>query len=255
MDDIRDTQKDIQKHDPLSRFFDKQTIRTNPFGANQSGDLAYRRAERIVAALYLVTNHISPEELLRTQIRIEALRILEQILAARNEMRGADSIKISSCRTSIRYIISLVRMLTVSGLLSLQNGTVVVEGLDDLGSLLANSSNAALSESVVLSRESLTDIHGGIVKDVRDTREVKDRSIKDASNMSDKTTFSGELDSREKGIIGVLRVGGELGIKDISSNLPEYSEKMIQRDLAKLVAAGRVKKIGLKRWSRYSIAL
>jgi DNA-binding HxlR family transcriptional regulator len=50
----------------------------------------------------------------------------------------------------------------------------------------------------------------------------------------------------------VLRSQGELGIKDVVSNLPEYSEKMIQRELAELVAAGRVKKTGLKRWSRYT---
>jgi hypothetical protein len=51
----------------------------------------------------------------------------------------------------------------------------------------------------------------------------------------------------------ILRVGGALGIKDIAANLPEYREKMIQRELLDLAAKGRIRKIGLKRWSKYSL--
>ena len=69
-----DGKTDIQKSNPLVRFFDKQTVRTNPFGANQSADRAYRRAERLVAALFLVTNHISADEPIRVSIRSGALR-------------------------------------------------------------------------------------------------------------------------------------------------------------------------------------
>jgi DNA-binding HxlR family transcriptional regulator len=36
-------------------------------------------------------------------------------------------------------------------------------------------------------------------------------------------------------------------------NLPEFSEKMIQRELAALVQEGVVMKQGEKRWSRYSL--
>lgn len=52
----------------------------------------------------------------------------------------------------------------------------------------------------------------------------------------------------------ILKFGGILGIKDIASNLPQYSEKMIQRELASLVQKGFVQKTGAKRWSRYQVA-
>ena len=51
----------------------------------------------------------------------------------------------------------------------------------------------------------------------------------------------------------ILRLGGTLGIKDISANLPQYSEKMIQRELADLVLANKINKTGEKRWSRYQV--
>lgn len=245
----------IEKLSPLSRFFDKHSLRTNPFGDNQSADRAYRRAERIVAALYLVTNHVSPEEPLRTSIRAAGLHILENVLSMRNEMRAVDSSRLNDCRVSVRHLITLVRTLAVSGLLSIQNTNTVIEGLDELGNFLGTSQNSPLSESISLSRESLLDIHESSIKDIKDSKNIKDKlNVKNVENMSDTAAGGAKLNVREQSIIGILRAGGELGIKDISSNLPEYSEKMIQRHLVGLVATGRVKKTGLKRWSRYSLA-
>lgn len=249
-----DEEKDIQKIGPLSRFFDKHSLRTNPFGGNQSAGRAYRRAERIVAALYLVTNHIDPTEPIRVSVRSKALDMLDSILALRDEMRSIDSAYLKNSRALIRHLISLVRVLAVSGFLSIQNTNAVIDGLDELGNFLSVSQSSPLSENVSISHEDLLDVERDHIKDIKDIRPVKDRTIvKDVINMSVTPAGSSELSVREQGIVGILRSGGELGIRDISSNLPEYSEKMIQRDLVRLVAAGRVKKTGLKRWSRYSI--
>lgn len=250
-----DDKRDIQKSNPLFRFFDTNAIRTNPFGANQSADRAYRRAERIVAALYLVTNHISPTESIRIATRTAALRLLRDMLSLRDEMRAVDSNTVMACRASIRHLISLVRMLAVSGFLSMQNTDAVIEGLDELGNFIVTVANSPLSESTVLSRDGFLDIHKHILKDVKDTRIIKDDIMqKDITDVSDMSVHNGSLHVREEGILALLKIGGTLGIRDISANLPEYSPKMIQRHLLTLVAAGRVKKTGLKRWSRYSVA-
>ncbi len=240
-----DDKRDIQKSNPLLRFFDKHAVRTNPFGGNQSADRAYRRAERLVAALYLVTNHIPASESIRVSVRAAALLTLENVLALRHEMR-TDSQSVLASRASIRYLISLVRMLAVGGFVSIQNTNTMIEGLDELGNFLNVSQNSPLSENFSFSPDGLLDVREGPVKDktsVKDIHEVSDK-------MSNKT---GHV--REESIISVLRTGGELGIRDICSNLPEYSEKMIQRDLVKLIKVGRVKKTGLKRWSRYAVSI
>lgn len=246
-----DDKKDIQKSNPLLRFFDKHAVRTHPFGANQSADRAYKRAERLVAALYLVTNHISPSESIRVSVRAGALSMLENILAVRNEMR-ADSQKVEACRASIRHQISLVRMLAVAGFLSIQNTNTMVESLDELGNFLQVSQHSPLSETFSFSQESILDIREGSLKDafvIKDNLTVKDMTV-----LSDTVSDTKRVQVREESIVAVLRSGGELGIRDIASHLPEYSEKMIQRHLVDLVGVGRVKKTGLKRWSRYSVA-
>lgn len=251
MDDKKDIQRDVQKSNPLYRFFDKHAVRINPFGTNHNADRAYRRAERLVAALYLVTNHISPSESIRVAVRAGALVILENVLALRNEMRS-ESQNVAACRASIRYLISLVRMLAVAGFLSTQNTNTMIEGLDELGNFLNTSQNSPLSDPFSFSNETLADIREGPIKDMGD---VKDRiTIKDIKNMSDITSSSKVSYVREESIMAILRSGGELGLRDIASNLPEYSEKMIQRHLVDLIGRGMVKKTGLKRWSRYSVA-
>jgi hypothetical protein len=147
-------------------------------------------------------------------------------------------------------------MLAVSGLVSSQNVQTMIDALDELGNFVNISKRSPLSEGIVFSKEDLLDIGQPIreVKDIRDTSIVRDRNIiRDTHDMSLRSREVSDLNVREQGIIEILRSRGQLGIRDIASNLPEYSEKMIQRGLASLVSEGKVKKLGSKRWSRYSI--
>ena len=120
MDNIKD-----ENNGPVSRFFEKESIRTNPFGRNQSAERLYRRAERVVTGLYLVTNHIPPSEPLKAAVRSGALSILQKILRMRDEMRATNSAAASEFRAGTRSLISLVRILSVAGFLSTQNSTSV----------------------------------------------------------------------------------------------------------------------------------
>lgn len=260
MDEI----KDIQRTDSVSRFIDQHNVRTNPFGENRAAERAYKRVERIAAGLYMLTNHISKDEPIRSHVRSTASLILSDTLRLKDEMRSAQSNFVSELQGKIRYLISLVRIMTVSGFVSQQNASVVVEALDELGNFIMASQRSILSENVTLTREDLTDVRATSFKapvqrsrnDSSDIKEIKD-TIRDGSNVSMSKTQKdsiGELSVRVQSILEILKVGGSLGIKDITANLPEYSEKMIQRELLDLVSKGAVKKVGLKRWSRYSIA-
>lgn len=259
MDEI----KDVQKTDSISRFIDGHAVRTNPFGDNKAGDRAYRRAERITAAIHLLTNHIDADEPVCNSIRTGGVELLQHMLELRSEMRSSQSSVFTAVQSKIRHLISLVRILTVSGYVSIQNATTMVEALDELGNFLTASQRSMLSESVSLSREDLLDVRTTAsksttraVKDIRDTISIKDvDSGNDSSKSSVKSgDTNGPASVRSQSIYETLQSGGVMGIKDICANLPEYSEKMIQRELAEMVESGKVRKSGLKRWSRYSVA-
>lgn len=252
MDDI----KDVAKKDHISRFLDSTTIRTDAFGQNVSGDRAYRRAERIAAAIHLLTNHISGDEPVRAAARSAAIGLLSSILKLRDEMRGSESQSLKNAEGLIRKLISLIRILAVSGRVSMQNADVLVAALDELGVFLTTSQRTEFSESASLNKEDFALGTTHISAAISDTKKKKRTPpVKDKLQQSD-TVSNREARTRGRAeeIIGVLGSHGQLGIKDISANLPEYSEKMIQRELKILVARGRVKKIGAKRWSMYALA-
>ena len=258
-----DDNKDIQKTENLGKFFDAQNVRVNPFGDNRAADRAYRRAERISAAVHLLTNHVDTDEPLRSAVRSESMNMLSSMLAVRDDMRSAQSGAVVAVVSSIRHLISLVRMLAISGFASTQNAGAIIDALDELGNFMHVSQRTNFSESVVISKDDLLDV-GALpvrspafsVKDIKDVTNVATRALAtDVPTQAIKTqSGNGQVSVRTQSILEILKSSGSMGIKDICSNLPEYSEKMIQRELLTLVSEGKVLKTGLKRWSRYSAA-
>lgn len=229
-------------------------VQTNPFGGNVSGENSYRRAERIASALHLVTNHIADHEPLRASIRSLGVRLLERMLELRSGFRVSTSERGQSVLAEIREGISLVRLLAISGYISTQNAQALVEALDDLGSLIVVSQRSNLAEQVIFSRAELTPPVQTDMSNIRGSINRTERVKKSVVRDSNKPVVQGQS-SKERGerIMDILRSGGVLGIKDIAMNLPQYSEKMIQRELVDLVETGKARKTGEKRWSRYEI--
>lgn len=257
MDEIKDT----QRTDAAGRFFDTPAVRTNPFGTNRAGERAYRRAERIAAALHLLTNHIASDEPVRASVRSEAVQLIEAAIGNRHEMRSTLSEGYQEFSATVRRLISLVRILAMAGHVSSQNAAIVIEALDELGQYMQNAQRSSLAESVSFSREDLMDVAPVYVPQRRQ-KDIKDGdAVKDVSARIDRLVPSVKDDShnglsgiRASQILSVLSGGPSFGIREIAEHLPEYSEKMIQRELADLVVAGQVTKAGDKRWSRYSLA-
>ena len=253
MDEI----KDIGKKDHPA-LFDDSVIRTQPFGQNMSASRAYARAERITAAIHLVTSHISPDEPLRRLIRLDSLRLLSSILSLRDELRAAGSRSLPKTHVLIRKLISLLRILSAAGNISTQNLEALVSALDDLGVFLSNAQRSPLSEQIALSKEELLAPpyeSPARFTSVRRVTKKRPHAIKDRSSPEQQMSNKSQKNHhRKEGILGVLGAQGQVGIKDIAASLPEYSEKMIQRELKSLVSEGKVKKAGAKRWSIYSLA-
>jgi hypothetical protein len=254
MDDI----KDVQGRN-FSKFLDTE-VRTDPFGDNHSGERAYRRAERLVAGIFLLTNHIDSRERLRQEVRSNAISLLDHILALRDEMRSTTSPRVTEFQARVRCLISQIRMLVFAGFVSSQNAETVSGALDELGNFIHLSQRTNLSESVRFVREdflNVRELSKGHIRDIKDSKVVKDKeTVKDTQQSQEEGVAIGTsiMTSRASSILEILRAGGEMNIRDVSANLPEYGEKTIQRELGVLIERGLVRRSGLKRWSRYAIA-
>jgi hypothetical protein len=242
----------------ILHILDSLQVKTNPFGANVTGENSYRRAERISAALHLITNHVPEAEPLRRAVRKAGIELLELILELRTGLRSVGSEKGQVALAAIRELVSHVRLLAVSGYVSVQNAGAVAEALDELGSLIVVSQRSTLAEQMTLSRDDLVPpaqvssvrVEPPRVQHARAPQRRHEKDVKDAGKGHSTAMSTARADQ----ILDILKLGGELGIKDISANLPQYSEKMVQRELAELVRVGKVGKGGAKRWSRYRVA-
>lgn len=266
MDNIRD----IRKGNEFSRIFDSYIVRTNPFGQNLSGEQAYRRSERIAAALHLLTNHVSDKEPSRTRTRELASDLLSSVLTLRSGFRTAGSLEVRGAQACIRELISHIRILTISGFVSGQNAESVLEALDDLGHFLSAAQRSALAETNPISREDLipkTQVRE-LKPQVQQKRIIAKQRIVETSekevvmDITDKidgkknvldTGRSAIHNSREQNVVEILRSAESVSIKDVAAHFPEYSEKTVQRLLAELVKNGVAKITGMKRWRRYSL--
>ncbi len=206
-----------------------------------------------------MTNHVPHDEPLRRRIRLLSPELLSLMLEGKDEMRASESSKMGKMSSTIRELISLVRMLAVAGLLSRQNSDILTEALDELWQFVSTSQQSLLSESVRFTREDLMDVRDkSDMSFIKDTKDIKNsKSLKDTAagkESSGTTEPSPEQSNRLENILEVLRSGGSLSVGDIAANLPQYSEKMIQRALFDLVLTGKVSKTGAKRWSRYILS-
>src|SRR3989338_5468477 len=122
MDDTKDT----KKNDQIGRFLDNHTVRTNPFGRNVSGEKAYARAERLVSALHLLTNHLPFGEPARASAMKIALRLLSNVFLLVDGRGIPSSKKTQGGQVSVRDLISPIRLLAISGFVSFQNADFVI---------------------------------------------------------------------------------------------------------------------------------
>ena len=258
--------KDVSAKSDIVQFLERQTIRTNPFGHNVSGEHLYRRVERISAAIYLLTSHIPTDEPVREIIRKQSIELIDLALSLRGTLRVLTSETLKDTQAMIRKLISLSEILTVGGFVSVQNVESLIEALDEAGNLLITSQRSVLSEDIIITRDDLVPRLRAEETKPRGRRSITspvERELPQGSAgtpLKDKPVFIGNDEKVEKDIsirgqriMDILKSGNFFGIKDIVSNLPEYSEKMIQRELSELVSLNQVKKIGAKRWSRYAL--
>jgi hypothetical protein len=254
-----DSKKDTQDKDKMF-LLNNEGLRTNPFGQNISAENIYLRSERIAAAVFLLTSHIGHDEPLRSDVRSAGVHLVQNTIALAGELRASGSERVRDAHMSIREMISLVRFLGVAGYASAANVQLLVGALDELGQALVASERSALAEDVALRKEDLMprtarapQNRGALRGGPRSNRTQKrTRTVRPEGAIKDVETRGNVSNGlRSERIIDILRAGGILGIKDIATNLPEYSEKMIQRELSVLVSDNRVRKIGLKRWSKY----
>ncbi len=222
----------------------------------------YKKTEKILAALYLVTNFLSTQEPLRWEIRELSLSLLSNIMSLKDALPSQKDELCKVIKTSVLEIIALLEIAHFAGFISNMNFEILKKEFVLL--LDSVSSTKQSLESFILPNNFFNDNTISQVVDNSTNLNVKDRNISTAAP----TVFKGQKpvspavygsvevkkNNRQHIIIDLLKKKKEIMVKDVALLIKDCSEKTLQRELLSMVEKGVLKKEGERRWSKYSLA-
>ena len=215
---------------------------------------SFKKTEKIVSAIYLVTSLIKDNEPMKWELREGSMSLLSVIMAL-NGTENIDKNKhLQSFFTLSIQIISFLNVAFISGLISHMNSSIIIVEINSLVDyvkqqtiLSSNSSGFILSDSFFATDTPTVNASKGQTLFSKNSTVIETKNNK-AEIVKDKK------DSRKNSILSILKKDSQLTIKDFVKVITDCSEKTIQRELIDLVEKGLVKKSGERRWSTYSLA-
>src|SRR3989344_964413 len=183
---------------------------------------------KIASAIYLVTSFFNDQEPLKWRLRVLSNDLI--------------SLSVKDKKSTAEEIVSLFNLAKNANLVSELNHEILTK---ELKSFIEESKNPL--ESILIPE----------AKQIREPVASPDlpKFIKDnIPKLREFGVVTVKKNSRQSVIFSLLKRKKEIMIKDVSPLIGGCSEKTIQIELADMVSKGILRRIGEKRWSRYTLA-
>lgn len=262
------------------------------FNQNHHFAYIYKKTEKLVTAVYMITNFIKDNEPLKWRIREKALELLSLNISFNTVSLSDRKDLLKKYQAYSIEIVSLSSIAHHAGLISEMNFEILRREFNSLVSTIEKDENKKSNEETVILNPSFFDApkdrsaeasSAAIVSPMgvageRKAGEATDVLYKGHVSAPAPTAFApapapapaaptpikdiapkpakkaDSKDDRQAAIIKLLSKKGGLSIKDFADIIKGVSEKTIQRELLAMVASGILKKEGERRWSTYSLA-
>ncbi|MEI6843264.1 MAG: hypothetical protein WCK48_02035 [bacterium] len=236
------------------------------FNKDKDFVFAYKKTEKLSAAVYLVTNLFSDNEPMKWTLRKKIQEVLSFMVGYKDVGEFSRSDFSQKAKTMILEIVSLLEVSSLSGLVSFMNFSIIKQEFSDLISILEKGGELQknigqnnisrsffyvepIQQNPVQSTENFAEEKRDY--SVRSETRIPQNILRDIQTVKDNFVF--KRNNRQDSIINLLKKKSDLSIKDISLTVKGCSEKTIQRELITLISSGIVKKTGERRWSKYSL--
>ena len=248
------------------------------FSGDSYGLFIFKKTERIVSALYLLSSFMSDIEPMKNKIRTVAIELLDNAIGLSNRIWGEDYFQKNLLKTLVETSI-LFDLSKSINMISKMNHEIISSELKKMTNFLMESSNSYSSAKIAIEQnffdgnynyvseqKNVLDSRGDKSLDVKNDYfgkgqiDIKDRQTNNVLDMMsvEKHALTDKNQKDKRGrqdiIISMLKGGLKLTIKDFSKNIRDCSEKTIQRELLSMVSKGVLKKEGERRWSKYFLA-
>lgn len=196
------------------------------------------KGQKILAAIYMVTNHLEPGDAIRLQLRSLATEFVCASFGASSQL--------------LSHIELVLGGAVFAGLISEKNSSVIIYEATHFSKERFSSYAHADVQALFSGTQEESDKRQFPVKDTKKTSmsSILLSSDRPTPSMSNTKSFNNK-GARQQTILSFINDRKSAVIKDIVSLFPDVSEKTIQRELNTLIDTGRITKRGSKRWSIY----
>lgn len=239
----------------------------------------HTKTNKLITALYMVTDIMRNDEPMRNKLRSLGTDILSDI---HNFSYRTDLNLMEKSISKISEVLSFLEIATTVGMISQMNYVILKKEFINLKDsfikhdnpisieeFLNQSSSLDSSENLLEKENNFTEqnikkiqtnstrigVQKGstLMRALKDIKGSKTSKIK----MSNRTNFNDLKKERREAIVKIIKNKKEATITDIKTSaiglLASCGEKTLQRELISMVSDGVLNKIGEKRWSKYSI--
>lgn len=225
-------------------------------GLFNSGDFlvySFKKTERIVSAIYLVTGIIKDNEPIKWELRELCMSLISLMTSLNSNDLVDKNLVFHNYFTTSVQVVTFINILNNNGLISDMNSNILKREIESiLVYLREQSKNANRSAGYILS-DSFFAVDQGVSSDRGQI--INKKASNDLHIQKDNAQFiKDKKDSRKDSILTLLSKSPDLTIKDFVKVITDCSEKTIQRELIDLVEKGLIKRKGERRWSTYSLA-
>lgn len=232
-------------HSPISYFSKDKTF-----------VFIHQKVEKLVAAMYLLTNALDPEEPVKWSLRSIGTELLALNIGLHGSTAKSTYGNEDMFAGKVVEAVSLLEVASMSGLISEMNFTILKREFSTLLASLKGATEKNSLEEMFLSTPT-PHVHSEPtpvqpVKDIQ--REIPKETHVLKQPLKDYGPVAVKKNRRQSIIINLLKRKKDIMVKDISEIVHDCSEKTLQRELSDLVTQGILKKEGERRWTRYSLA-
>jgi hypothetical protein len=237
-----------------------------------------QKAEKLATAMYMITDIIDSREPIRWKAREEAMEVLS-LIGGSGLNKSYQSNTLHEITQAINRSIHILTLARNAKLISEMNALVVMKEYSELKDKITHNWSGLHEQPLLrlnqqfFKTESVPPTSPHRIsfpqQEIKRTlpgtqqfssqeqsvsyahRTQSEQSVKD--NQSDKISSKNSSGERKQVILNLLKTKTEVSVSDVLKELPNVSDKTVQRELVGMVESGVLQKKGEKRWSTYSL--
>ncbi|OGK14527.1 hypothetical protein A2862_01735 [Candidatus Roizmanbacteria bacterium RIFCSPHIGHO2_01_FULL_38_41] len=227
----------------------------------------YNRSYRLAAAVFMISNVMDQDEELRTKIKNLSLELVSMSVNLKDTDFGYAKKLTENIEKNSLELMSMLDIASIAGLISKMNAGILKEEFKsfilELGKFTEKfEDNKNLSVRSIFEQSQILNTNNNLEKTnfrygVKDNLlyggEMRNMQTNGKENGGKNGNGHKRKDLRKNTILEFIKGHNNVSIKDIVPNIIGCSEKTVQRELISLINENKIKKIGERRWSKYSI--